>query len=523
MLASAGIFLFRLFPWGRRIDSAPESESISWGTVAACVMGAICLRLLFLLVFGRTSFFTSEIDEIIRWQIAKNWSLMPFLFTAWDGIWLTGSFAYFGTCMLIFDDPLIATQIGNCIAQIVGIVGLAYTGYVVGNSRIAAIATALLASVGYTYIWLGYGAMSEVLMAALIAPAFVSVVQFLGCEREAGRRKLIWAATAGIILFLFAANHYVAWIAIITGIPFLIVGLIIRRRHLAITGWIGVALIILGMGLFPVLWMYGSWYYLGDAMKFYENTIRMNVQQMGELGTEGVARYLVYPKLYLRQSAPLLLLIFASIMAFPSAENIRRRYSLGLFGISLLLVLSLRAESSGFAIPHQRYTILPYTLTFPLVGAAIADVWQRHRSGIGFFSPRRLSLAAMLALLGVGWCGYNYTMSLRYNEFCATKTWPQDTMAIGHWLKAELANPQLLTPEEAHGMIGVHEREPFINHCALMAYASGAANRWRPIAGTDWKNQIPGELRIIITNEVGPVPGFTRINTFGQWRVFRRL
>lgn len=186
LVSVARAFLTRKVITGNHSGCAP-----SWSAVSACILLAICIRFFLVMLLLRTEFVAFEGDEVNRWALAHQWSQSPFFFSGWDGIWLSGNFAFYGTLMWFFESPLVALQVGNCLAQVVGILGLAHAGYVIGGSRICAIVTALLTAVGYPWVLMGVGALSEALTASLIVPAFTFTLQFFTGPGEQTRNRMI--------------------------------------------------------------------------------------------------------------------------------------------------------------------------------------------------------------------------------------------------------------------------------------------------------------------------------------------
>jgi len=499
-----------------------RSIEVGLGWVVSVILLSILIRFFMLLLFLRTDFVATEGDEVTRWMISGGWASDPFLFTSWDGVWLIGNFAYYGTLMRCFDDPLIALQIGNCLAQGVSIIGIAYTGYVVTGKRIAAMISALFAAVGYPFIWLGTGAMSEVLTSAVAPFAMAFVIQFLGCAPEESRRKLVWACLAALALFSAASQHFISWIAILTGIPLVGLALVVNWRNQGVAGWVGAGVIFFGMGLFPILWMIGSWHYLGSPLAFYENTKRMNMRDMGLESDVASSAFWAYPNLLWNQAGPLVILAVAAMMTRISSALSYRRYALGLYIFLLLLVFSVRAELSGFYLVRHRYVMLPYVLMIPLAGAAISDLWSRVGGSERSRLFKSVGIAALMCVLVIGWIGFNFSMSFRFAEFSGSTYWHNDGLAIGYWLKRELKFPQVLTPEEAGGLIGVHERDIGGASWNLMAYNAGENERIRAIPQDQWNDAISTDFRILISNDEVIPMGFVQITSFGQWRVLRR-
>lgn len=507
-----------------RICAAEDQEANfpSWGAVVASVFIAITVRFFFVLLLLRTEFVAFESDEITRWMISNSWSQTPYFFTSWDGIWLSGNFAYYGFFMWFFQSPLVALQVGNCVAQAVGIAGLAYTGYVIGGSRRAAMASALLASVGYPFMIMGTGALSEVVMMSLIAPLFAFTCQFLSCSRNQVMRRLLFAFAGAIATFGLASHHYLGWIAILTGIPLFLLAIFFRWRGLGWTGWLGLLIMAVGAILFPILWILGSWHYLGSPLAFLKNQMELNRMHMQDHSHIEVSAFFANPSTYWKQAAFLVFPALASMALRVGPNWFLRRLSLGLFIFTFLLLHSLRAHLSGFYVTHERYVALHYMLTFPLAGAAIGDLVS------ALFGPKRLSLPLRTALMGLlscfmfCWCAYNVSISFKYSKTNGTAEWPTDTLTVGYWLKRELNYPQILTVEEIRGTLGVFELDPAGFSLNFMAYTSGRPDSLLPVAHVSWPSQIPMGFRVVISNDEVIPEGFVQITSFGQWRVLRR-
>lgn len=509
--------------WNRISDGEdPAEETSSWAAVVASVFLAISIRFFFVLLLLRTEFVAFEADEITRWMISYSWSETPYFFTWWDGIWLSGNFAYYGFFMWFLQSPLVALQVGNCIAQGVGIAGLAYTGYVIGGSRRAAMASALLASVGYPFIIMSIGALSEIVMMTLIGPLFAFTLQFLSCSRDQVVRRLVLAVAGAVAVFALASHHYIGWIAILTGGPFLLLGIFCRWRSFGWAGWIGLVLLLFGAGLFPILWMLSSWHYFGSPLAFLENQSKLNAAHMQNLLPPEVPAFFTNPLTYWKQAAFLILPSLAGLVLPFGSSLFVRRLSLGSFIWVFLILYSLRAHLSGYYAAYERYVALHYMLTIPLAGAALGDL------AAALSGPRRLSLPLRTALLGLlscfmlCWCAYNVSISFKYSKTNGTADWPTDTLTVGYWLKRELNYPQILTMEEVQGTIGVYERDSAGFSGNFMAYISGRPDKLLPVAHESWPSQIPTVFRILISNDEVIPMGFVQVTSFGQWRVLRR-
>ncbi len=513
LLGVVGLWLLALAP-GRRLAPAAAGE-LHPGYGLALLMAAVALRLAASIMLLRHGFVFHTFDEPNRLHLSNLWAASPYLFT-WDGVWLTGGIAWFGLWIRLLGNSALGALAGIQAAQFLALAAVWWLALTVSRRHWVAAAAALLAAPGYTGLWFGSGVLADNLAVAGFCLALAGCWRFL--ERDSpGRRHWPDALAAGSFLFAAASVHYVAWMAIMAGAPFFL-GALVRRWRRASRSWrLAAGFILLAAAAFPLLWLIESHRQLGHPLQFLRNEHQMlhdwMSEEMRQAGAWG--RFWVYPAELVGQLRWLLAGAAGLGLAL-LARGPRRGPLLVLAGIilSLVLLMSLSAASSGVGRP-MRAVVIPYTLLlvlFALSLRALEPAWRRGGTG-------RLATAACLALLGIGWLGFNGLTANRFDETEGPRL-NHDLVALGHWLQQETRMPEWMHPFGPATRIGVYApADRHMDALHLVGFIGGVLEQMEHLATPAQLEQRRPEF--LLTLEAPPA-GYGPLRQFGPWQLLRR-
>lgn len=494
---------------------APAAD-LSRMQMLSLLVAGLFLHAAMVLLMRRAGFLMHTFDEPVRFEISWNWARDPFFFTHWDGIWLSGSFIYYGAFMKLLGSASNGLEVALIVGWSFSVLGIAAVARVASARRWVAAAAGLLLAVGHPLVTISHGPMAE-----------VPLIGFLGCavalswwllarpERAFAGRKLLAALGAAVCLAAAASLHYTAWMAIVVLMPFLTWGAWMRRNQLGAADWAGLLLIVAGSAAFPLAWAFMSWRVFGSPTAFLENQV--NALEPTQATTGGLLA--MYPRLLLRQVWPLLPLMVAALAAAWRGPRRGSLRVLVLYGAGLLALMMLSAVSGGHGATPVRNLIVPYAVLLILVALAAIPLesllFQSASRG------RRTAVAGLL-LLFAGWIVGNVVVA---REDVAISRWVMepDEVALAGWLKHELSRPRTLDPA-LRPRFAVITAEPRTVPAAMLAYLTGMPDAF---ILTEFEEDglplrlPPGVPYLLIDHDHDAVASFDLLARIGSWRVMR--
>ena len=497
------------------MEPTDSHRDIQPNTGIALLLAAIVIRLSLSIMLHRNGYLFYTMDEPTRWNMSVDWSHHPYPFTGWDGIWLTGSFAYYGAWIKLFGHPILGMQAGVLIAVFLTMSASYFLAWTMSERHWIGAAVVWLFTPAYPFLWFGHGPLAESLVAGLFMFSFAFCWKFLMNSRYP---LTIWinAATASLLLFATASIHYVAWLAILIGALFFSIAFWRRYGKLSSHHKAAVTLILLGAVLFPILWMIGSNHYLGHPLQFMRNQAAIMENYMTLLGRpdDPLLNFLVYPKTVVRQTGLLLpvVIVLGAIAAWRGSAVLGVRILFG-YILSLLLFMCLMAMRNGYGVPERSITIV-YSLIlilFSLSLSALEPLWNYPKTRV-----RRLLLGASMGLLTIGWFGFNGLIANRYVAQGGNEL-EHDNIALAGWLQQEALQSHALAPLSADSRIGIFERGGNPGTIDIIRYLSGMPVRLVYISEQQWSSGQTPAIDYLITNFTDSSSGFIPMKQFGRW------
>lgn len=382
-------------------------------------------------------------DDPIRWAMAYDWTVAPYIMT-WDGIWVGGGFYTVGWAIDCFGDPLLALRIIAVIHQILLIVGLFVFALGLTRRRIVACAAVLLAAPLWHHILLGSGAMTEVPRTGWMMLG--AGMLLIGLRRPSGASRSCLMTAAGLSFVCATALHYSAWM-FLTVILLALLAYAVRepgrQAGFGPVKWLAFSALSTS---FCLVWAIASWVRFGAPWGFLQNQAGAMLGEWGHVDV--VTRLLIYPAgllLLLRPLAPLALAAVVAPWFGPANPEVRRVRVATLILGAVMLVLCLSTFRGGFpsvalrAMVGMSTAILVLVAWFAFRCAAVGTAApQSHRR----WALGRLGSNGLLVVCALLWFVVQTTEVLgnRYR-------WSRpisDARAVGAWLYGEMHQPKHL-------------------------------------------------------------------------------
>lgn len=521
MAVLGGVMLVLAVARARRLrGGAAATDDLNRTQTLLGLTAAFAIRTTALLLLGRNGQELMTMDEPIRWNIGYSWARHPYFFTQWDGVWLPGQLAISGMLGKWIHPPLISIEVGVLLCQVITLAAMFYLGLVLTGRRWVGMAATLLAAVGYPLLWMGQGPLVETVIGGTFLLALACLARFAQVRAERGGGGWCSLVLAALMIVATNALHYIGWMAVFVGACFLVPLGLGHRRGVGRAFWPAAALISLSAAIVPALWVWYSWRVLGDPLQFVKNTHAQiaagGAYHFGANASSLPFMAMLYPKEIAMQAGVLLPLIVAGLVM--GGEGAARRRWLFGFIVALGAVMEVVAIHSGVAQVIFRSLIIVYLLLIVLACMSAVPLLGALRGAAGG-GARRLAWVG-LALLPVGWMGFNGLMANRYEHWA--EDMPHDMIAMGKWLQQETRRPQELRGFGPKTRIGMHSDYYNDQWKDYMAYAGGCPDQLRSIPHRDFvEGRLEGYDFVFAYGSDKPVPGGELFNRYGGWRLYR--
>lgn len=499
--------------WRRPSPSAAPSDCPPvWA--AAALMGAFALRLAIVSLVEANGFILTTMDEPARWQLALDWAERPFLFS-WDGIWLTGNFAFFGAPVRWGLPLLMALQIGVLIQHAVTLGGMFYLTWILSGRRWPAAAAALAVAVAFPLLWMGRGPLADPMVGGAMLFGAGWVIRWRRLCASGANRALGYACAAGVAAFVATSMHFTGWMAVAVAAPFVLGAALTAPPEGRRAARFGLLVIGFGSALFPFLWFTGSWGCYGDPFEFLRVQAEANQFYLPDQ-TLLPPRWAIYPWELACQwwmMAPLVL--SGGAMALAGRLGAPARW-LGVYGLALLGLMALSAVMGGYSAGWYRSVIV-----LNLIGMALAAASLRSLGGwAAGVCWRRVSVAMAALVLAGTWCVFNVANANRA-EMMTTQGLSHRWVAVGTWLGLEARHPAMLPPFRPDGR-AVAYCEPGAQ--SILPYLNYTAGLPAPIDREEHLWGDPERYDYFFTPETPRVPGWDpTLTEVGGWAAWRSI
>lgn len=498
----------KCFPFEKTAHSNPHPWIpilFAWGFRLACFFTMASLGFLYFIP-----------DDPCRWEMSFNWTKVPYFIT-WDGVWLGMTFYLQGLSMLCTGDPVVGSKIMTVILNLVALGGIYCFAWTLSRNRVYAAFAVVLVAPYFLHILLGTGALTEIPVVGFTLLGLSFLIRGL---EEPDRRRRRWDLSRAAFFFMVSTGfHYVAWIFLLAVLVLSFLAMFWNRlgeRRLSVGDFL---LFALPSTLYCIAWMAGCWIKFGNPLHSMTSQMELSTRYVGNLGFAPKA--MAYPLALLFSLRWIGIFVLFSIgWHFFSRQPAARRYRFAMAAAALALILFVLTSIRG-GHNNTPYRSLIVISTILLV-VAPSPFFVSETPGIGFwrrwnrlFLPRKGIQFVLAGVFMILVYGFNLQSVSRMLFMYRPDA---NSVALGNWLREEIAVPSLLTGEDLSSPIILRN----VKSSLAVYYLCGHPNRARMMSAEQFDAFGPlRESQIVVSEEGLERDGLTPVVQIGSYTVYR--
>jgi len=498
----------KFYPFERAAHSNPPPWIpilFAWGFRLACFFTMASLGFLYFIP-----------DDPCRWGMAFNWTKVPYFIT-WDGVWLGMPFYLHGLSMLCTGDPVVGSKIMTAILNLVAVGGIYCFAWTLSRNRVYAAFALVLVAPYFLHLLLGTGALTEIPVVGFTLLGLSFLIR--GLEEPDRKRRIRNLLLAAFFFMVSTGFHYIAWIFLLAVLVLSASALFWNRlgeRRLSPGEFF---LFAIPSTLYCLGWMAGCWIKFGHPLHSMTSQMDLSTLYVGNLGFTQKA--MAYPMALLFSLRWIgIFVLFSIVWHFCSRQRAAGRYRFAIEAAVLALILFIVTSIRG-GHNNTPYRSLIAISTI-LLAVAPSPFFAAESPGIGFWRRRNgllLPRKGMQFVLAGGFMILAYGFNLQsVSRMLFTYRPDASSVALGNWLREEIAAPSLLTGEDLSSPIILRNvQSPLAVH-----YLCGHPDRTRLMSAEEFDAFGPlRDSQIVVSGEGIERKGMTPVAQIGPYTVYR--